>query len=181
MGYALARAALARGWEVQLVSGPVALTPPKGVTVTKVVSAEEMLKACEARFQDCDVFIAVAAVSDYRPVAREVEKGAKREGRVTLELESTGDILRTMGERRRDNQVLIGFAAETSDIERKAPEKLVRKHCDWIVANDVSKKEIGMESDLNAVSLWNAQGKVGEAGPADKAKIAGWLLDQIFD
>ena len=181
MGYALAEAAVARGWSVELVSGPVAIPVPEGVTLTKVVSAAEMLSACEARFDECDVFIAVAAVSDYRPVECETEKGAKRTGRVALELESTVDILRTMGERRRDDQVLIGFAAETSDLERKAPEKLARKRCDWIVANDVSRAGIGMEADQNLVSLWDSSGKGGEVGPWPKRDVAKWILRQIFD
>ncbi len=181
MGYALAAAAVARGWKVEMVSGPVALAIPPGVAVTKVVSAAEMMAACAVRFDACDVFIAVAAVSDYRPVATEREKGAKRSGKRHLELESTEDILQAMGERRRANQVLIGFAAETSDLERKAPEKLRRKHCDWIVANDVSRPEIGMEADQNAVSLWTASGKIAEVGPAPKAKIAEWILSRIFD
>lgn len=181
MGYALAEAAVARGWRVELVSGPVVIPVPKGVRITKVVSAAEMLAACEDRFEECDVFIAVAAVSDYRPVERAVEKGAKRTGRVTLELESTVDILGTMGERRRDDQVLVGFAAETSDLERKAPEKLARKHCDWIVANDVSRREVGMEADQNTVTLWDKSGKCGEVGPGPKREVAKWILRQIFD
>ena len=181
MGYALAEAALHRGWEVSLVSGPVAIKPPPGVIVTKVVSAAEMLQACEARFSECDIFIAVAAVSDYRPKLRAGEKGGKHNGPMTLELEPTADILKTMGARRRTDQVLIGFAAETSDLERKAAEKLVRKNCDWIVANDVSRPEIGMESDFNTVSLWNQNGKFAEAGPWPKTQLAPWILAKVFD
>jgi phosphopantothenoylcysteine decarboxylase/phosphopantothenate--cysteine ligase len=180
MGYALAEAARALGWTVELVSGPVALPAPAGVELVKVVSAAEMMEACEARFDDCDVFIAVAAVSDYRPKRRLLDKGAKHDGPMTMEFEPTADILKTMGARRRANQVLIGFAAETSDLERKAPEKLRRKHCDWIVANDVSRPEVGMESDQNAVSLWNRDGKSAEIGPLPKTEIARWILAQLF-
>src|SRR5690606_38223515 len=119
MGYALAAAAVAQGHTVELVSGPVSLTVPDGVRVTRVVSAADMLVVVEARFADCDVFIAVAALADYRPKLRAGQKEAKVKGPLTLELEPTVDILRTMGERRRPDQILVGFAAEPSELDRK--------------------------------------------------------------
>lgn len=179
MGYALASAALARGWEVELVSGPVALSAPEGVKLTKVISADEMLKACEARFQDCDVFIAVAAVSDFRPRFCSDQKQTKATTGSTLELEPTTDILKTLGLTRRDDQTLVGFAAETSDLDIKAPAKLVAKGCDWIVGNDVSAPGVGMEADANTVILWNRAGRVGSIGPLAKTEVADWLLEQI--
>ena len=115
------------------------------------------------------------------PKLRASDKGGKHNGPMTLELEPTVDILQAMGARRRADQVLIGFAAETSDLERKAAEKLVRKHCDWIVANDVSRPEIGMESDYNTVSLWNRGGKFAEVGPWPKTEVAAWILAKLFD
>ena len=85
-----------------------------------------------------------------------------------------------MGDRRREGQVLVGFAAETVDLERKAPAKLVAKGCDWIVGNDVSAPGVGMEADRNAVTLWNRAGRVGSLGPVAKTEVAKWLLGQVF-
>lgn len=180
MGYALAASAAARGWSVELVSGPVELAAPRGVEVTRVVSADEMHQACEARFDDCDVFIAVAAVADFRPRFRSDQKQNKAVTGSTLELEPTVDILKTLGTRRRADQIMVGFAAETSDLETKAPAKLAAKGCDWIVGNDVSAPGVGMEADANTVTLWNRAGRVGSIGPVPKADVADWLLEQIF-
>ena len=180
MGYALAVAAAARGADVELVSGPVALAAPAGVKVTRVVSAADMLAACEARFEACDVFIAVAAVADYRPVHCSEDKAAKVKGPHALQLEPTADILKTMGQRRRPGQLLVGFAAETSDLDVKAPAKLAAKGCDWIVANDVSAPGIGMDADANAVSLWNRDGLVTRLGPAPKSTIAEQILARVL-
>ncbi len=180
MGYALAAAAVARGGEVELVSGPVAIAPPVGVRLARVVSAADMLAACETRFDACDVFIAVAAVADYRPLHRSDGKAAKVKGPHTLELVPTVDILKTLGQRRRAGQVLIGFAAETGDLDVKAPAKLAAKGCDWIVANDVGAPGIGMEAEDNAVSLWNRDGLVARLGPAPKTAIARAILDRIL-
>ena len=180
MGYALAEAARARGGEVELVSGPVAIPAPVGVTLTRVISAADMHAACEARLADADVFIAVAAVADYRPKHRSTDKAAKVQGAHALELEPTVDILKAMGARRRAGQVLIGFAAETSDLDVKAPAKLAAKGCDWIVANDVSAAGIGMDADDNAVSLWNRDGLVARIGPAPKREVARRILDTIL-
>jgi len=147
MGYALAAAAARRGWDVELVSGPVALSAPPGVDVSRVTSAQEMYEACLARFSECDAFIAVAAVADFRPKFRSDHKGAKAATSKSMELEPTVDILRSLVQQRRDEQVLIGFAAETGELEHKAPAKLKAKGCDYVVANDVSAPGVGMESD----------------------------------
>lgn len=179
MGYALAEAAVARGWAVDLVSGPVALTAPNGVDLTPVVSADDMLQACELRFAACDIFIAVAAVADFRPRFRSDQKQTKAATGSSLELEPTVDILKTLGSKRRADQILVGFAAETSDLENKAPAKLVAKGCDWIVGNDVSAPGVGMEADANTVILWNRGGRVGEIGPLPKNEIAAWLIERI--
>lgn len=181
MGYALAAAAVGRGAEVHLISGPVGIPEPQGVEVTRVVSADEMYRACEASFEKCDVFIAVAAVADYRPKRRAEQKEAKVKGDVTLELEPTVDILKAMGARRKDGQLLIGFAAETSDLAIKAPAKLAAKGCDWIVANDVGAPGLGMEADANAVSLWNRGGHVADLGPAAKGPLAELILARILE
>jgi phosphopantothenoylcysteine decarboxylase/phosphopantothenate--cysteine ligase len=180
MGYALAEAAARRGWEVQLVSGPVTLPAPEGVDVIPVVSAAEMHAACGERFAACDAFIAVAAVADFRPKYRADQKETKAATGTTLELEPTVDILQAMSAQRRKGQVIVGFAAETQDLEQRALAKLEAKGCDWIVGNDVSAPGVGMEADRNAVTLWHRSGQAGAVGPLPKAEVATWLLDRIF-
>ena len=179
MGYALAEAAVARGWMVDLVSGPVALPSPAGAQVTRVVSAEEMFAASEPLFADCDLFIAVAAVSDYRPRFRSAEKTKKAGGGLTLELEPTIDILKTLAARKTAQQTIVGFAAETRDIEAYAQRKLVEKNLDWIVANDVSRAGIGMDADDNAVVLLSRSGGREMFGPAPKRAVADFILGRV--
>ena len=179
MGYALAEAAVTRGWEVELVSGPVALSAPKSVHLTRVVSAQEMFVASEALFARCDVFVAVAAVSDYRPRVRSTEKTKKVGGALTLELEPTVDILKTLSARKTPLQTVVGFAAETHDVEAYAQRKLVEKNLDWIVANDVSRAGIGMEADDNAVVLLARNGGRETFGPAPKRAVADFILARV--
>jgi phosphopantothenoylcysteine synthetase/decarboxylase len=179
MGYALAAAAVRRGWQVDLVSGPVALPPPPGAAVHAVVSAEEMLRACEPRFATCDLFIAVAAVADYRPAARSPEKGAKSAAAWRLELVPTVDILKTLAARKRPGQVVVGFAAETGDLEARARRKQADKRLDWIVANDVSRPGLGIGAEDNAVVLLGPGGIRHEFGPAPKAAVAEFILDHV--
>jgi phosphopantothenoylcysteine decarboxylase/phosphopantothenate--cysteine ligase len=180
MGYALAGAAAARGCAVDLVSGPVALAAPEGVTARRVVSAAEMLAACEALFGACDALIAVAAVSDYRPRVFEPEKMKKRGGALTLELEPTPDILKTLAARKRPGQTVVGFAAETRDVEAYARRKLETKNLDWIVANDVSRPGIGMDAADNAVLLLSRSGARLAFGPAPKQAVAEFILDHVL-
>lgn len=180
MGYALAEMAVARGWSVDLVSGPVALAVPAGVRLTRVVSAAEMLAACEPLFVGCDVFIAVAAVSDYRPRFRAAEKTKKTGGALTLELEPTVDILKTLAARKTAQQTVVGFAAETRDVEDYAQRKLVEKKLDWIVANDVSQPGIGMDAEDNAVILLSKTGQRDAFGPATKRAVAEFILERIL-
>ena len=179
MGYALAEEAVARGWTVELVSGPVALPAPKGVRLTRVVSAEEMFVASERLFAQCDLFIAVAAVSDYRPRVRAAEKTKKSGGGLTLELEPTIDILRTLAARKTPGQTIVGFAAETRDVEAYAQRKLAEKNLDWIVANDVSQAGIGMDAEDNAVVLLARDGSRATFGPAPKRAVAEFILGRV--
>src|SRR5438552_9027894 len=151
MGYALAAAAVMRGWQVDLVSGPVGLAAPVGVTMHRVVSAADMFTACEPLFTECDVFIAVAAVADYRPVEVSAQKQKKKAGAITVELVPTVDILKTLAARKQPGQTIVGFAAETNNVEAYARRKLAEKRLDWIVANDVSQTGIGMNADDNTV------------------------------
>jgi phosphopantothenoylcysteine decarboxylase/phosphopantothenate--cysteine ligase len=179
MGYALAAAAAERGWQVELVSGPVALAAPTGVTVHRVVSAAEMYAACETRFAACDVFIAVAAVADYRPKDVSAQKQKKKPGPVVLELVPTIDVLKTLAAKKRADQIVVGFAAETNDVEAYARRKLAEKRLDWIVANDVSQTGIGMNADDNTVLLIGADGSRRGFGPAAKAAVAEFILGRI--
>ena len=179
MGYALAEAAAARGWVVDLVSGPVALSAPAGVRVRRVVSAAEMFAACAESFATCDVFIAVAAVADFRPRVMVSHKVKKEDAAVSVELEPTVDILKTLAARKRAGQIVIGFAAETRDVEAYARRKLVEKALDWIVANDVSRPGVGMEAADNAVVLLGRGGERAEFGPAPKRAVAEFILERI--
>jgi len=183
MGYALAAAAAARGWSVNLVSGPVALPAPAGVDVRRVVSADEMFAACEPLFAGCDVFIAVAAVCDYKPrvMAKEKTKkvNAATAAGMRLELMPTVDILKTLAAKKTAGQCVVGFAAETRDVEGYARKKLVEKNLDWIVANDVGRPGIGMDAADNAIVMLSRSGVRAEFGPAPKEKVAEFILARI--
>jgi len=144
-GYGIAAALAAEGARVTLVSGPVSLKPPEGVTFVPVETAREMLKACEDALP-ADVFVSVAAVADWRPVkAADRKLKLKGEGKApTIELAENPDILRTLSHKKKKRpRLVIGFAAETHDVEHLAVEKRARKGCDWIVANDVSGDVMG--------------------------------------
>lgn len=179
MGYALAERAATRGWQVTVVSGPVALPPPPGVTVKRVVSAGEMFQACEPLFMESDVFIAVAAVADYRPRSMAGEKLKKTGGPWRLDLVPTVDILKTLAARKRPGQIIVGFAAETHDLENTARRKLAEKNLDWIVANDVSRPNLGISADDNAVLLLGANGARLAFGPAAKVAVAEFILGNV--
>src|SRR5581483_5722171 len=181
MGYALAAAAVARGWQVDLVSGPVSLVPPPGAALQRVVSAADMFAACEPLFARCDLFIAVAAVADYRPKNISSEKLKKNvaSAETMLELVPTVDILRTLAARKQPGQTVVGFAAETRDVEANARHKLAEKQLDWIVANDVSRPAVGMEAEDNAVLLLSRGGGRWTFGPAPKRAVAEFILEKV--
>lgn len=176
MGYAIAKAAIDLGAKVTLVSGPVQLEAPQGVTLISVTSAEEMYEQVMKHFDDADLVIKTAAVSDYRPTKVEAHKVKKQAGNLTIEMERTKDILRTLGENKH-HQVLVGFAAETQDVETYAKEKLERKRLDLIVANDVSDRSIGFESDENRVLLIDREGGVKRVDQQKKETLAYTILE----
>jgi phosphopantothenoylcysteine decarboxylase/phosphopantothenate--cysteine ligase len=180
MGYALAGAAAARGCAVDVVSGPVSLPAPAGVRVHGVVSAADMLGACEALFGGCDVFVAVAAVADYRPRVRAAEKMKKSGGVLAVEFVPTVDVLKTLAARKRAGQVVVGFAAETRDVEVCARRKLEAKRLDWVVANEVGRPGIGMDAADNAVLLLSREGARLAFGPASKQAVAEFILDAVL-
>jgi phosphopantothenoylcysteine decarboxylase/phosphopantothenate--cysteine ligase len=179
MGYALAEAAAARGWRVDLVSGPVALRPPRGVNVYHVVSAGQMFERCEPLFGQCDLFLAVAAVADYRPKFFSPQKPAKSGRARQLILVPTIDILKILAARKQPEQIVVGFAAETHDLEARARRKLKEKMLDWIVANDVSRPRLGMNADDNAVLLLGRGGDQFAYGPAPKSAVASFILGKV--
>jgi phosphopantothenoylcysteine decarboxylase/phosphopantothenate--cysteine ligase len=178
MGYALAERAVALEWEVDLVSGPVALKPAHGVRIHPVVSVDDMFATTEPLFRTCDVLFMVAAVSDYRPVHRAAQKMKKTASRMAVDLVRTPDILSTLAAGK-DRQVLVGFAAETNNLEGYARGKLADKGLDWIVANDISRPEVGMEVDDNRVIMFSAAGVRMPFGPAPKSEVADFILETV--
>ena len=151
MGFALAEAALRRGARVLLVSGPTSITPPGAAELTRVESAEEMRDAVMKLLPQATIVIKTAAVSDYRAKNAAGQK-IKRKGPMTLELESTPDILKELSAKR-TSQILVGFAAETENVLENARQKLLAKNLDLIVVNDVSREGVGFDSDRNAVTI----------------------------
>jgi len=159
MGFALAGAAAEAGAEVVLITGPVALESPDHISRVDVESAQEMLAAVmDAVSSGTDIFIAAAAVADYRPISVEAQKIKKTESELSLALVRNPDILKTVANATNRPPLVIGFAAETHQVAQHANLKLVTKSLDAIVANDVSRSDIGFNSDYNAVALFTALG-----------------------
>lgn len=178
MGYALAAAAEAAGAEVVLISGPVAIAPPVGVEVRPVTTALELFDAADAAVTEtCDIFIATAAVADYRP-RNEADQKMKKSGEtLSLELVRNPDVLAHVAGHP-NAPFTVGFAAETNDLEQYATGKLKKKKLDMIVANDVSQPGIGFNSDDNAISVFWADGRQ-TFGTASKAELARQLIQLI--
>ncbi|WP_214763870.1 bifunctional phosphopantothenoylcysteine decarboxylase/phosphopantothenate--cysteine ligase CoaBC [Exiguobacterium sp. s141] len=175
MGVALAAAARDMGAHVTLVHGPLQVPVPDGVTAIAVESGTDMLETVLARFDDQDLVIKSAAVADYRPKTVHSEKHKKVHGPLTIELEETTDILKTLGEKK-THQLLVGFAAETENLEQHARDKIARKRVDYLVANDVSKPDIGFRSDDNEVMLFRADGAHVRLPRQSKRELAVELL-----
>ena len=176
MGYAVAEAALRRGARVLLVSGPTALTPPGAAELTRVESAEQMRDAVLGLLPQATIVIKTAAVSDYRPKVAAGQK-IKRKGPMTLELEATPDILKEIS-RRKQSQIVVGFAAETENVLENARQKLAAKQLDAIVVNDVSHEGVGFDSDRNAATILTHD-EVVEVPETTKLEVAQRVLDQI--
>lgn len=179
MGYAVAKAAAERGADVVLVSGPVALSPPDGVNVVFVETAQEMHLAVNRHFEWCDVVVKAAAVADYRVQAQpgKIKKGATP---LTLTLEPNPDILRDLGERK-GRRVIIGFAAETEQLETRAVEKARNKGADLIVANDVTRPGAGFDVDTNIAVFAYPDGRTVPLPLMTKSALAHRILDQVLD
>ena len=178
MGYAIAAQAQQLGMHVTLVSGPVSLRTPAGVRRISVRSAEQMHAAVMTHVPQADVFIATAAVADFRPQARSDSKIKKRgDGGLTLELVQNPDILAQVAARQ-ERPFVVGFAAETHDVERYARDKLERKRLDMIAANRVGEEGCGFDADCNALEVLWPQGRAS-IGKAGKAQVARELLAVI--
>ncbi|MEO6653822.1 MAG: bifunctional phosphopantothenoylcysteine decarboxylase/phosphopantothenate--cysteine ligase CoaBC [Ilumatobacteraceae bacterium] len=177
-GYALAAEAVARGASVTLVS-TVDLPPPCGVTVVTVETAAQMQDALESLAPASDVVIMAAAVADFRPVTVAGNKLKKRDGVPQIVLEPTPDILAALGERKPAGQILVGFAAETDDLEANAQRKLAAKRLDLIVANDVAAPGTGFRHDTNAVTIFEADLSTEVVPLADKRTIAAAVFDHV--
>lgn len=152
-GFALAEAAKARGAQVTIIAGTTSVAPPANVRVIRAMSAEEMRAAALNEIDNASVFIAAAAVADYRPAKRAERKIKKSRAALTLELEPTPDILAEISLNRHEGLLVIGFAAETNDLIKHAQDKLRRKNLDAIIANDVTREGAGFESDTNVITI----------------------------
>jgi len=176
MGYAVAAEAAARGAEVVLVSGPTVLPTPAGVRRVDVETALEMREAVLQEYVDADLVIKAAAVADYRPATVATQKIKKSAGDLTLTLTRNPDILYELGQQKKQ-QVLVGFAAETQDVAAYAKAKLVKKHLDFIVANNVAEADAGFGTETNRVTIYAADGSADSYPLLSKREVAGIILD----
>jgi phosphopantothenoylcysteine decarboxylase / phosphopantothenate---cysteine ligase len=178
MGFAVSRAALRRGAQVTLVSGPTALTPPPHVRFIPVRTAAQMREAVLENLQAVSILVMAAAVSDFRPQGPREEKIKKSKANLTLPLELNPDILYEAGQKK-GTRLLIGFAAETHDLLHNAQQKLAEKNLDLIVANDVSLPGAGFAVDTNIVKLIDRRGNIEELPLMGKEEVADLILDRV--
>ena len=178
MGYAVAAAARRRGAEVTLVTGPTALPEPTGVAVVRVDSAREMQRAVRAAYPRVTTVVMTAAVADYRPAEASAEKIRKGSGPMTLRLVRNPDILAGLGERK-GGRLLVGFAAETGDVEARALHKMHAKNLDLIVANDVSAPDSGFAVETNRVQLIDRTGRREQLPLLSKEDVADHICEWI--
>ena len=178
MGYALAEAARNAGARVILISGPVNISPPPGVEVVKIESANDMYHAVMDNFESADIVIKTAAVADYRPKVSYDHKMKKQPGDSVIELERTKDILFELGTLKK-NQILVGFAAETENVEEYARKKLETKNADMIVANNVKSEGAGFGMDTNIVTLIKRDGTKIELPLMSKFEVAEKIIEEI--
>ena len=179
MGFRLAEAAWARGADVKLITGPSAEPVPVGVTIQRIDSTAELLAAVASALPEADVLIMAAAPADFRLASASPTKRPRREGTITLELEPTPDILDATRHLRKPGGLMVGFALETGDAERKGREKLTRKALDLIVVNDALEPGAGFEVNTNRVTILSSDGGRQEIPLADKAVIAHAILDAV--
>ncbi len=179
MGYAIARAAMLRGADVTLVTGPVSIAPPPFVRVVPVLSAEDMFQAVTSVSDRQDAVIKAAAVADYTPLSVSDQKVKKKDGEMSIELKRTKDILKFLGEHKPDGQFLCGFSMETENMLRNSRKKLEQKHVDMIVANSLRTSGAGFGTDTNVVTLITRDGEE-ELPLMSKEEVAHQILNRIF-
>jgi phosphopantothenoylcysteine decarboxylase/phosphopantothenate--cysteine ligase len=182
MGFALAEEALSRGAAVTLVAGSTSVAPPEGANLIRVETASEMYDAVMSNINGASVFVGAAAVADYRPKNKVAAKIKKKEmSGMSLELERTEDILAAVSKSRSENLIVTGFAAETTNVIEYAREKLAGKNLDLVVANDITKKGAGFNSDTNIATLLTKSGSLTDLPIMSKHQLAGHILDQILE
>ena len=179
MGYAIAEAARDAGHEVTLITGPATVELPDDVDVVAISTSDELFDAVHKHVRHCDVLVMCAAVSDYKPANFSAQKLEKHRDAFTLELTATRDILASLPVNDR-SFLVVGFAAQTHDLEQNALRKLREKNCDAIVANDVSRSDSGMESDDNEVTIFFRDGEPKTISRAPKILIARELMQIIW-
>ena len=179
MGYAIAKTAALRGADVTLVSGPAEVEPPMFVNFVPVVTAKDMFEAVTSRSDEMDAVIKAAAVADYRPKFVNTEKTKKKDGDMAIELERTDDILKWLGEHKKDSQCLCGFSMETEHMLENSRAKLKKKNLDMIVANNLKVAGAGFGTDTNVVTMIR-ENKETELPIMSKEEVAGAILDEIF-
>lgn len=180
MGYAIAEEAMKRGAKTVLISGPTALDAAPQIELIRVETASQMREAVLKEFTDSDIIIKAAAVADYRVKIPETHKIKKDEDTLTLTLEKNPDILLELGQKKKDAQFLVGFAAETKNLLEYAKEKLHRKNLDLLVANDVTVANAGFNCDTNIVRLLYKNGQVEDIPLMTKRELAEVILDKIL-
>lgn len=180
MGYAIAKTAALRGADVTLVSGPAEVEPPMFVNFVPVVTAKDMFEAVTSRSDEMDAVIKAAAVADYRPKFVNTEKTKKKDGDMAIELERTDDILKWLGEHKKDSQFLCGFSMETEHMLENSRAKLKKKNLDMIVANNLKVAGAGFGTDTNVVTMIRGN-KETELPIMSKEEVAGAILDEIFE
>ena len=178
MGYSIAEEARDRGAEVVLISGPTSLRKPNGIKVIDIKTNEDMFNAIKNEFEDADIVIKSAAVADYKAKNYRNEKIKKTGDDLNLIFERDRDILKTLGDMK-ENQILVGFAAESSNLKENAKGKLERKNLDYIVANDISNQETGFASDENKVTIISKSGEEVSLEKMSKREVAKNIFDII--
>ena len=179
MGYAIAKAAMLRGADVTLVSGRTSIEPPMFVKLVPVVTARDMYEAVTSVSNEQDIIVKAAAVADYRPARISEEKVKKSDGQMSIELERTDDILKFLGEHKKEHQFLCGFSMETENMLENSRKKLEKKHLDMIVANNLKVEGAGFAGDTNVVTIITGQEEVS-LGKMTKEETALRILDEIL-
>ena len=179
MGYSIAKACMLRGADVTLVTGKTAIKPPMFTNVVSITSAQDMYEAVTSRSNEMDIIIKSAAVADYRPSNVATEKVKKKDGDMAIPLERTNDILKHLGENKKEGQFLCGFSMETENMLENSKAKLVKKNLDMIVANNLKVEGAGFQGDTNIVTLITTE-SVTELPIMTKEEVAFSLLDEIL-